>query len=567
MSTQMDDTSVLDVAATSHGPATRALAVFGVYGQPGDEENTVLDLADEFRQRLCGLHQEYHEANTEFRNTRFPALWNALVQSEAAFARIVLIEREIKKHHSDVGDRNAVTPDQRERLEAARAEHKAAMEQVRAGREAWSDFLKRFRTFFAGVQNWKNVKTLAKRRDAYHNIQWPEEFSTYGPIILAIDLQIRELGEEYQDRGLHSAIRAEIVEASAPKIGKTGPGMRYRYGRQPRPKPWEKLTLQFAGGITLEKLIAGRCPQLRVAPLYVKHPRGGDETVVECVQQIGNSEYPRYVTYVMKFDRSFPDDAVIQRWSLVVRTNGKREVIPIVRSTQFGKPIGEGVLTYDLTWTVKQAGIQIAHFRGDHVNETLVLPNDIVNDRMCVKDTQQSCDLIANQLLENRGIPSSKQPPALHGISALEDYVEKNPADTQAANIYDNLLKRMNRAYRIAARARRCIEDIYRVVASRVCQLHSHIVVNEIKLAKIKKYKKRDLLRTDVIPPRSREIMAAVSPGKLQALLKGYGLEKTALEQAPETESTDLFTSWIGQLRQKTGTKPNLPHRRTRLRR
>lgn len=76
--------------------STQALATFGVYGRASDDEIRILVLADDFRSDLCAIHQERHEATTNYRNARFPLLWAALVEWESVGAQIASVEKRIK---------------------------------------------------------------------------------------------------------------------------------------------------------------------------------------------------------------------------------------------------------------------------------------------------------------------------------------------------------------------------------------------------------------------------------------------------------------------------------------
>lgn len=548
---------------------TQALARCGVYGRPGPDEIDVLELADAYRRELCALHQERHEALIDLRNRLFPTLLPALFERERLWYEIAAIEREIKAYHSHVGDRNAVTVEQEQRLKAAREARKKAVARAKAELAPWSALLKEFRAVYKDAADWKNVKSLDKRIDALRAIQWPEHLRELAELWIDYDLQERELSRRYQDRGLHSAIRAEIVAASKPKIGKTGPGMRYQYGRRLDIKPWSKITLQFGdGGLSVADALAGNNRQFSLAPVYTNHKAKGDKTVYRVRQKIGVGDSVRWIEYTCKLHRELPPEAILKRWSLVVEGD-KRYVVPIVDNIDISKPTGQGVLTYDLHWTVRKAGVEVASFFGTHVNERLVIPNWIVESRMAHKDTQQRCDLLANELLAQRG--ATPQPNCKQGVEALADWCDKHPSDYAAANQLDDMRHRLRVSLKESQRAIRCIEKIYETVARRVCQLHSQIVPDPIDLRQVKRYDTRDLLRVDVVPQRSREIMHALAPGKLKALLTRYGLEVVASGAVADNlpgsvrpdEETDLFTSYVNGLGRKTGTKSNQPNHRS----
>lgn len=566
---------------------TRALATCGVYGRASDDEMAIIDLANEYRRELCLLLYGQHMETTLLRNRLFPSLYRAMELKESNLARIFAIERLIKEHHSDVRNRNAVTDEQRDQLRTARAMKATHVLNVRREMQPWNALCRSFKTTFSEAAEWDRIKLLSRRRQAYAALTWPAEMEEYAEVYLRYDLLVRELGQAYKARGLHSAIRKEIYDASKPKLVKDGPGMRYRWGRQPQPKPWTKITLQFGGGgLLMSRACSTSSPSFGLEALYTNHKsHDRDETVFTVRQQIGTREFPRLITYRFKLHKPLPETARLQRWSLVVNGDRKRSVIPIVSDMPFGKPIGNGVLAYDITWTRRSSGVQVAQFAGDHVNETLILPNWLVDQRMSLKDEQQRCDLLANAWLEEqRGISSSRAPGSRHGTDALEDYVDEHAGDLAAANILVECLHDLRVAQRVSSRAIRTIEKIYDVVVWRVCQLHSRLVVDPIDLARVKRYSTRDLLRVDVLPPPSREILHATAVGKLQARLRHYGLaeiptprrtDATPEENPPPasgpvhpelpevSRDTNLFSTYILSLCTRTGPRPQRPNRRS----
>lgn len=561
---------------------TQALGTFGVYGRPGDDELAVLALADEYRERLCAAYHERHKRLVDLRNTAFPDLFAAMIESESTAAKIWEVEREIKAYHSDVEDRNAVTDEQRLILTALREKRKALQARIKELSRPWYSAQQARLMYWHSLADWKNVKSLSEREKLYAGVSWPKSMDVYerldaeqvasgerkkpldtaglsadvvaalGQLEMECDLAARRLSKEYQDAGLHSAIRAEIVEASAPKTKRDGPGMRYEYGREPDPKPWEKLSLHFPDGLKVEDALAGKCKSLSLTPIYTQHKASRSHTVYEVSQQIGTDRHPRRITYRVKFHRRL--EWTSQRWSLVCRDSGKREVIPIVKHS-LTKPTGDGVFGYDLTWFRCKDGIQVCHFLGTNVNERLILPQWLINRRLAMVE-QKSCDQEANEWLRaaRNAAPKTGEK---QGLSALEAWCAKSPDDNGAANRLHELLSVQRRAKHAMQRAVRCIEKIYETVAYRVCSQHAQVVHDPIDLSRLKRYDTRDLLREDKIPQKSREYLAAVSPGKLISLLENYGLASVEVleKDAVVSRKTDLFTSYIAGMAVKTGRK------------
>lgn len=526
----------------------RALATCGVYGPPSDDELVVLTLADEFRAALCDIHQERHQRTTDYRNMHYPALWSAMVEYEAASALIWEIERDIKALHSQERNRNVRTDEQTEALNVARQRKTNASKRIKAEKGPWLSFLKEYRLHFKSAADWINVKSLEKRRALYESLAWPAHLSEFASTMLSLDLRERELFRDYQLRGLHSAIRGEIVDASQPKLGKDKPGIRYRYGRRPAPKQWCKIVVRFVGGLAWSDALEGKNQSFSLEP----DPRAGYvRSLYRVSQQIGTADHPRRIEYVVKMHREPPPDAKIQRWTLKI-VGRRRVAIPIMAGLSDDKPTGEGVLRYDLTWTRRKAGVQVCHFVSDKINEALILPNWLVENRMALKDAQAACDLTANSELSRLG----RRPPQgkRQGLIALSDYCRQYPEVAGAANVLDVLQRELRRAEKLSTKAIGCIEKIYETVASRVCKLHSAIVLDPISLAVVKRYDTRDLLKDDPLPAKSRELMHAVAVGKLQALLKRYGLPVLWIDSPGGTVAgTEQLAS---DVRRAAGVKP-----------
>ncbi len=542
-------------------------------------EKEVLVVANEYRAALVSLTHQRHQSFIELRNELFPDLFSALCRYESCCARIWQIEAEIKRHHSEVLDRNAVTDEQAENLQEQRGIREHLGREIKRLRLAWSSTMRAFSLYWQRLADWKNIKTLAKRKELYAALDdFPAEIEPYvlladeqgkelpglvgstlpryASLWMEHDLLERELNAEFSPR-LHPAIRAEIVEASQPKLTKTSPGIRYEYHRVPNPKPWTKLTIQFSGGgLSLDKALSGTSGfSLRL--LSTLHKARADKSIYEVTQQIGTKANPALITYSAKIHRPFAEDAVLKRWSLIV--DGKRSCVPLV-ATEITRPhTGTGAFRYSLSWTKRKSGIEVARFEGTHINERLIIPHWLVERRLALKATQQATDLVANELLTERGLtppPKQKQ-----GVEALAVYVAANPDDVAAANNLDQCQCQRDRATRVANRALKAIEQIYHVAARRVCDLHAEHQPCDLDLATLKRYNTRDLLRKDVIPVTSRENLFAVAPGKLKQFIAAQKLPVASVEVMTTlpvvARDTDIITSYVADLGNKTGSKRN----------
>lgn len=543
------------------------LTDFRVYGKPSESELAALAEADRFREALVKLFHQRHRAEIDLRNELFPELLEALAASNRLSILIADCRTRIKTLHSKERDRNALTQPLRDELAGLQAERRQMNAKARDARAAWTAHRRAFKAWWKGLCEWKHVKSLAKRRDLYAASEPPAEVVKYAAFFKRFDLAKRDLASEFADK-VHSATRTEIEEATKPKRGKDGPGTLYEYARPPRPKPWRKLILQFGGGLPYDAALAGEHRQLVLAIKYINHhEQRSDETVYRVRQQIGTRAAPCLVEYQFKAHREFPKGCTLQRWSLVIRGD-KRYVIPLLKES-LSKPQGDGLLTYKLAWTPRREGVLICEFRGAHVHEELILPWPLLERRMALADAEAIVDKAANEALTERGrmpLPGQRQ-----GLDALIRYVEGFPDDLAAANLLENLNDRRELGKRISQRAARSIEDIYKVVAARVCRQHAIVRHDRIDLAKRKLYDERDLLAQNAPGRTARVLLHAAAPGKLRLWIKTYGLavasdEESAASPAENTlaASSDLFTTWLKKLGEKTGAKPNRPNRRSR---
>lgn len=553
---------------------TKILAAFGVRGKLPVEVDEVLALANEYRDALVSLHHERHCRMIDLRNDYIDGLYDAMVALEFTNAKISEVEKRIKAHHSDVRDRNSVLWPDGEELVDLRALRVRQLALVKSLRLKWYATERAFKLFWTTVAEWKNIKTLAKRRDLYDSITLPEsadEYTALAPddkpldaalvnieaverfasLWMEFDMRQRELSQEYQSRGLHSAIRGEIVDASKPAKSLTSPGIMYRYGRPPKPQPWELITQQIVGGATWESILKGT-PQLSARLI-----RG---TLYEITQQIGTASDPRLIAYRVNVDKAFPSDCRVNRWSLVVRYEKqlvhtksgtiterlwqRATVNPTIVYDEPSPDTSGPVLRYRLSWTRLTEGVKVAHFWSDGINESIVLPWELVKRRMNLKDVQQASDKAANNLLSFRGI--TPQPNCKQGFDALVVYCEDNPDDPEALNLMDLCVHANGVARRVAQRATRTIAKIYETVAHRLSETHGSIVHDSLPLAKLKKYDARDLLQSDPLPYGSREVLFAVAPGRFREKLKQCGLiaSTEAMGEMPDAarESSELTT-------------------------
>lgn len=537
--------------------STRVLAQFGVHRLRPNQVADILARANRFRRILCRVYQARHDREIRIRNEFFPEILRAMSEYEALGYRCWELDTEIKKHHSDVRNRNAVLQEQKVTLKALRRQHAIAKDRVKVLRLPWFAAQKEFEKRYAAAADWKNVKTLSRRIQLYRRMDLeglsPAAYR-YGQMFLASDIREKYLGVIYQGRGLHSAIRGEIVKASQPKKKRTGPGMRYHYRQRPEPKVWEKISIAFLKGLTLTQLLTG-VPGLRISRVTA-----GYATVR---QQIGTEEHPRMIEYPIRIHRDFPPDTQLQRWTLCVRTENvlvvtknnprpklcpryRATVLPIMQSETFEKPKGTGLLTYELSWLPGLRGVTVATFRGDHVHETLVLPQALVDRRMQFKVIQQDCDDRCNTFLTEHG--ATPQPGERQGYMALIDWCRRHINDNEAANLYDVCTIRLGVALRDRRQSIRCIVKLYEGVVLRVCREHGVVVHEDKDHAKDKRYDTRDLLKQNAPTQSSRELRAAVAPGKLKQLLEGYGLvtrEEIPADFTGIARNTDLFTSYV----------------------
>lgn len=552
--------------------------------RPDGDEAFVLETASEYRRRLVDVYQRRHEETVKIRDAHFPALWAAMVRRELAAARIYAIERRIKAFHSEVRDRNAVSPKDRESLQREREAMRDAKSSCAEQGRVWKLMFRAHSDWWQRLVDWKNVKSRDKRRVLYDALPWPDSLAAYvaalndagrtydvadlnleallayGREWVRSDWEERELDAEFAD-ALHPSIRKEIKESSAPKLSKTGPGIRYRYGRTPEDRGWEKLSLHFAGGLTVADALAGKNSQLQLSQY--------GPTLYGVRQQVGTSVAPRWLNYAIS-DASLSPQQRIMRWSRVTRqrrTRGgrfvyRRYVVPVCADLPL-RETGVGMCAYKLCWTRTGDGVLVARLWGEGLHERLVVPEWLLARIGAVATLQSACDDLANAQLLGRGAATGRR----QGVEALSDYVRENPDDDRSASLLDDCHRRLQTATRGAESARRCVEEIYKVTAARLRRMFASVHHDSIDLAKLKRYDSRDLLRVDKVPLKSREILHAVSPGKLRLWLKQCGL--AASDEAPpeppqDARETDVIMSYVRSLGIKTGYAGRDERRRSR---
>lgn len=568
---------------------------FGVVAEASREERDLLAIADKYRLARYSSHLNEHRENIDFRNRHFPKLYSAMVDWERAKASCLRIEKEIKKHHSDQRDRNAVRPDQDKELRAWRKAAAAAHKVVRSERTHWYGFQRAFREAFRVAADWKNVKDIEKRRDLYRDLEWgslaqlarrtaaeaianekdsdkqermikrfdatdwnaaPALLSEYADIFLRRDMERRELSREYQDLGLGSGTRGEIDAATKPKLNQTGPGTRYRYHQSSLPKPWKKLTQQFAGGILVRDAMGGRSPKLRLT----SHPR---KNSLVATLQFGTKKFPVFVKCVFRAHKPLLPSDVIQRVSLVIDQRPddtddgywKRSLHFTVARSLPPKAKGVDILNVRLRWTRRKAGIEVAEFVSPTANERLILPDWLIRRRVLLQYVQMKCDSEANAMLTERGVDTGTLKPS--GVAALEEY-QSTHEDNHIAAAQVTFRRRIRRARLIETWTIRTIETIYHTVASRMASVHSAVRIKELDLQEIKRYDSRDLLREDRLPPASRTILHAVAPGKLKAYLRtalpvANASGKVAADSPGVARESDIFTTYVLSLGPRGG--------------
>lgn len=564
---------------------------YHVYCEAGEAERSVLALADEYRFARHASHHEEHRKIIDFRNNLFPELFAAMRLFETCKAKIYELELAIKQHHSRVRDRNAVMEEQEKALRALRDSRKALLKDVQEKRNVWFAFQAQFRLAVQQAADWKNIKTLERRIEQLARIDWEESvsaarsnaekkftaespgekrdalerkfestwgeefptnwFNLYSQIVFECDLSRRRLSREYQDRGLHSSIRGEIDKATKPKLSKNGEGTRYRYGFTDKPKPWMKLSLQFSGGLLVASSFAGRNPQLEM------NRRG---RIIQVSQQIGTAAFPQRLTYRFKVPKSGPElpmDAKIQRMSLVVKQipddtpdgRWERYITFTVDKDLPPKHKGTHRLDCKLRWTMRKEGVEVAEFSSPVCRERLIVPRALIERRLAMSVAQCECDNEANRFLDKAGIDVSEIKPS--GLAGLANFVHEHPGNKRADNLLLHLNRKLRHSWRIQRSAMRAIEHLYFNVAKRLAEIHGSIEIQEINLSNLKRYATRDLLKDDLLPPRSREILHAVSPGKLKSALlrampkaSGEVTEKTPAVLACD-ETTNVFTTYV----------------------
>lgn len=575
---------------------------YGVLAEAGERERYLLTLADEYRLALFGSYLAEHRETQAFRAQLLPDLADAERRLELVGAVIHYWETQIKATHSEVRDRNAVTDEQREQLAAARERRREYARRARKGRAKWKAFFAAYRAAWKAHADWKNVKSIEKRAVEVRRIDWAASLAAaestargeidaaedaaaeksrrrydavdwnvdagllqeFADIVIPRDMERRHLSRAYQDRGLNSGTRGEIDAATRPKIAKDGPGIRYKSTWTDPPKPWRKLVVQFAGGLRVGDALAGRSKALTLSP----HRR---ENSMRFAQQIGTQKLPQTATGVFRAHRPLREDDVIQRWALVIEQRPddtadgywKRTVHVTVARNLPPKSGGKDVLGCRLSWTRRKAGVEVARFWSATVNESLILPNWLLENRMRLHDVQAVCDHAANEALKRLGRDVRKS----SGVSALGDALHDGAGDDEARRLHERLTRAVRRAKHQTRWATNAIRKIYETVAARLAATHGAAWgLDALDLRRLKQYATRDLLKEDRIPLRSRTLLAAVAPGKLKAAIQAAlpASDEEPPEPPGDARKSDIFTSYVASLGPRGGRQSRCGKDRSR---
>jgi hypothetical protein len=532
---------------------TQCLAKFGVFKKPGDTEREILDLATEFKEALAESHWREYRDTIEFSYEYVPALFPAMVEAQRLGLLIADCEQQIKAENIKQRTRNSKTP-LRETLKSLKNQKTAAWGRVKELRKVFYTLQKQFHTarteFKPPAKDglWKNVKTLKTREAAYEALldSLTGDVKRYGQMWVAFDLERRRLGEKYQQLGLHSDIRIEIVDSVEPKLPTTdGPGTVYEYNRPPEIEPVRKLTIQLkGGGKTLAELLAGKESQLRLE-LVSERVKGRERRVetIYCVRQvIGNSHKPLVLKYEFKCHKEFPRDAIIKRWSLCCDEHGKRYVTPII-DADHSKKTGQGYVAFDLGYREHENGLKVAYLLGDNIHEEIVLPGWLVNRFRSADLMQSEMDLKANVFLSKRGIECQGKNP----IKVIEK-LAMDPTETAAQNFMDEYRLHESRRVKMWQAAIRARQNIYEHAVECVRRRHSHVILDAIEIKKLQQRKKVDDTGRE-LPQAVRNNRQIAAIGTLFALFKKSGLVTLEVDVG-ETSRTCPHCGHVNQPRQ-----------------
>lgn len=533
-------------------------AKFGVRNL-NDNFSSLLDLANEFKQEAVELSHDRHVQEICLRNTYFPALWNSLRDREYAKVGVWRAKQELAKHDMLIGAAKKAVKElkmqgascrrakDREGMEAVRNEAEMAdksLQEAKANKEAAIKILNIAESRCSQIAvDWEPLKASQakmksdresrkaelkrlgivgpndKRR---HDVPVPQYTDgTYENAVTAMFEKFysdqKELSARYQKLGLHSTIRAEILDAIADMTFTCDP---LKPGDI---APHSSLSVQIKAksghsAPTFDELMAG---SYGLAIQYVGSGTGknNDCHLYHIRQDVGTRDVPRVAEYDMLLHRPIPANASMQRWTLVL--GEKPYVTVMIGKTVVACESKTSYVTNDYSTgrQVAGGGLLVCHFLGEHINEPVYLPGWLVEKFQRVDELDEMLAESAGDLLKSLGLSERD-----HKITTIRN---SSSQFSECADWLSRFDRTWNARNKMLKQARGCRDAIFHTVAARVSKLHTHLIEDPIDLAELKRNKTRDRRRDHDLSDRNRRNFQIAAPGELRRILRETNLDRS----------------------------------------
>jgi hypothetical protein len=558
----------------------RGWAKFAIRGLP-DNFRGILDLANEFKYELMCLTQKKEADLLDLRNRFFPEYWE---ERQRFFNQVVPKAGELKKqlatHDMLIGglthEMNELTSlhaaekskggdvsrigNQIKLLKVRLAEAKVAKKvavkelnsyaayqktQYEIVQAAGIEYRERCAAFAARLkQRSEEIDALGYGPSSHlrRDYPWPQwDVGSFEEArherLRKFDKDTKELSRQFQLKGLHSDIRAEIVKAVE--------AMTFENWRPPRwdeMQPCNSLSLQLKSTKrtdydaqptivkgrkkypkkevpcpTFDELLASGWSGLKLT--YLGSGSGGrdDCHLYHVAQNIGTADDPQWIEYDILLHRPWPKHARLQQWHVQI---DERPYVTVILSTEGEadpQPVSYVANDYSTGRERADGGLSVAHFVGESINEEVYLPSWLVRRFHDVYAIDAAMDKSAGDLLESLGLSTKGNKIRAIRRAAVESLRASNWLDWR-----DREWARRNKLHSRAINARR---HIYRVAAYRIAKLHTHLIEDPAELATLKENKNRDRRREKSLNDTARRNFQIAAPGELRKYLRESKLD------------------------------------------
>lgn len=479
---------------------TQGWAKFGIYGKASEKEQKYLNLANDYKDRLLNIKQNFYRRRIDLRNEYWPEIFEYLTAKSVISAKIYECEQAIKAKNIEQRTRNSITEKRNELLELKKQykQHQDKNKNI-------------FEPYWASINYVNQIKSdKAKKNKKWYlrgnsDLKYNFEIDYYELLCEERDSE-KQLSIEFQKLGLLSDIRSEVAEAT--KKAKVS------YYKITNESSVRKLTIQIkGGGLSFKSLLDGKSSVLNINCLK--------NNLYKIKQRVGAGPKYEFIEYILKIHRAIPNDCIIQRWSVCFDDMGKRYVSPTIsRQSGFQKPIGKGTVAYDLNWREDKDELIVAYILSEKMEEQITLPRWLCNNFRYCFELDAEIDLLCKLQLGVSGQKSGN-----NNYQRLETYILNNPDDQESIAVFHSASRKKLKRKKLYRRATRARNNIYLYAVDKIRRNHSEIIIDKIKISDLSRNKNKNILDTkDKLARKTRQNRTIVSPGYLNELLEKSGL-------------------------------------------